>query len=565
MTSHYSQGFIERLQQLQSLAQNKYGIEIASEKFIADESYRKLVLNELSLLGDSELSAVIAAMQDMQQQQGASPTTGASEQISKDKASTPLSLIFAGVAVVLALVATGYTFYVNQEPDIAMASKPAASTQVNTAQQPTDNGRVQEKEQQRAQLAFRIHGSNTIGEKLAPALLEGYLKELGAKQFNWRQGEVSVERELHYQLDSKPYYIELHAHGSSTGFADIEAGKADLAMASRKVKSKDVDKLKARFGDFSQIGNEHIIGLDGLAVIVNQNNPVSHLSTQQLAAVFSGKISNWRELGGPSEAINLYARDAKSGTWDTFKNLVLKKHQAQLSPLAQRFESSSVLSQKVSQDEYGIGFIGLNYILHNKAIAVSEGAQTAPIYPTRFTIGTEDYALARRLYVYTPTTASMFIKNFAQYAISYAGQEIVSDTGLISQNIHVEQVQPMTEAPTVYKQYAKQGQRLSLTFRFEHGSGQLDNKGKRDLQRLLDYLESHAQKRVILMGFSDNSGDAGRNKTLSLQRARSVEQELTARGVAVFDTQGFGEVLPVANNQSKEGRERNRRVEVWVL
>lgn len=93
----------------------------------------------------------------------------------------------------------------------------------------------------------------------------------------------------------------------------------------------------------------------------------------------------------------------------------------------------------------------------------------------------------------------------------------------------------------------------------------MDNKGKRDLQRLLDYLESHAQKRVILMGFSDNSGDAARNKTLSLQRARSVEQELTARGVAVFDTQGFGEVLPVANNQSKEGRERNRRVEVWVL
>ena len=123
---------------------------------------------------------------------------------------------------------------------------------------------------------------------------------------------------------------------------------------------------------------------------------------------------------------------------------------------------------------------------------------------------------------------------------------------------------PLT-APALYKQYASQGQRLSLTFRFEFGSGQLDNKGKRDLQRLLGFLEEHPQKRVVLMGFSDNSGNDEKNKSLSAQRARSVATELSARGIGVFDTQGFGEALPVANNSTVQGRERNRRVEVWVL
>ncbi|WP_105254299.1 phosphate ABC transporter substrate-binding/OmpA family protein [Pseudoalteromonas sp. T1lg75] len=561
MTSAHQQNFIAQLKQLQNLAQSKFGIDIATEKFINDDNYRDLVLNELGLLGDSELNAVISALKQ--------PAAAATQAEPKTDGKKPLALIFTSITAAIALGVASYTMFAGK-PEVVVTQAPVQSTEqapVQTQNTTTVSAApaAQMPAEVQAQLAFRIHGSNTIGEKLAPALIEGYLTEQGASDFEWQQGDVAVERELHYRLADKPYYIELHAHGSSTGFADVKAAEADVAMASRKVKDKEVASLKEQYGDFSQVGNEHIIGLDGLAVIVNQNNPISHLTTQQLADIFSGKISNWRELGGASAAINLYARDAKSGTWDTFKNLVLKKHSAKLSNNAQRFESSSELSQLVSQDEHSIGFIGLNYIVHNKAVAISEGEQTAPIYPTRFTIGTEDYALSRRLYLYTPTTANMFVKNFAHYAISYPGQEIVADTGLISQNIHVEQVQAPLTAPALYKQYASQGQRLSLTFRFEFGSGQLDNKGKRDLQRLLGFLEEHPQKRVVLMGFSDNSGDDAKNKTLSTQRARSVATELNARGIQVFDTQGFGEALPVANNSSVQGRERNRRVEVWVL
>src|SRR5690606_21177769 len=126
---------------------------------------------------------------------------------------------------------------------------------------------------------------------------------------------------------------------------------------------------KLNLGDLSKIGNEHIIALDGLAIIVNQNNPLKAISTEMLARVFSGEISRWSELGGPELPIVLLARDDNSGTFDTFNSLVLKKYAKQLSAKAQRFESSTDLSVAVSQHEAAIGFIGLNYISYNKALA----------------------------------------------------------------------------------------------------------------------------------------------------------------------------------------------------
>lgn len=552
----------EQLNQLKEIAYAKFGIEIDTTKFIDDKSYQDLVLSELGLLNDPDLTPLV---NELKAPPVVEEKPAASSQPTAAPNSPNLTWLYAALiaVVLLLLIAIGvFLFQGNgSNPAPEQTNNPVVTTSpaVNTATQPA----VAKTEP--AQITFRMHGSNTIGEKLAPALLEGYLAKHGAKEFNWQQGESPVERALHYKKAGKNYLVELHAHGSSTGFADILAGKADVAMASRKVKSKEIEKLKLNHGDFSKVGNEHIVGLDGLAIIVNQNNPINHLSTQQLADIFSGKISNWGELGGSQGAITVLARDKNSGTWDTFKKLVLKKHQAKLSDKAQRFESSSELSALVSQNDNAIGFIGLNYILHNKAVAISEGQSTSPIYPTRFTVSTEDYALSRRLYIYTPTSASMFVKGFAQFAISYEGQEIVAKTGLISQNINVENVSVPKTAPAQYARYAEQGQRLSLTFRFEHGSGQLDNKGKRDLHRLLRFLENNPTKRVVLMGFSDNSGNSEKNRILSLQRAKSVAQELSARGIQVYDTQGFGDALPVANNSSQAGRERNRRVEIWIL
>ena len=129
----------------------------------------------------------------------------------------------------------------------------------------------------------------------------------------------------------------------------------------------------------------------------------------------------------------------------------------------------------------------------------------------------------------------------------------------------MENVISNAQLPPTYQKYASLGQRLSLNFRFNYANKDLDNKGKRDLQRLVSFVEQNPEKKIVLMGFSDSIGEKAKNQLLSLRRAKVVEQELNARGITVYAVEGLGELLPVANNDSELGRERNRRVEVWVL
>ncbi|NTS77620.1 substrate-binding domain-containing protein [Catenovulum sp. SM1970] len=568
------------LKQLESLSQSELGIEISAQQMAFDDAYFKLVIKELSELEHPALMPTIGQIKHLEQSaqtanQPAPKTATNNTQAPAAKRTTvnKMNLIIPGAIAgfVIVLIAVFALFLTPAEtqltqPVVQQTIKTEPTQVVQTAPVvapvvvagitlPSDN----------AELKFRLHGSNTIGEKLAPALLEAYLKQQDIEQMHWVKGDVKVERTLQYVQNNTVYAIELHAHGSSTAFEDMGLKKADMGMASRRVKKSEAESLVKLTGNLNKVGNEHIIGLDGLAVIVNQNNPVKALSTHTLSRIFAGEIDNWSQIGGPQMPINVFSRDANSGTWDTFKSLVLKKHKKNLTPNATRLESSTELSTRVSQDESAIGFIGLNYIQHNKAVAVSEGEGTTPIFPTRFTIGTEDYALSRRLYFYTPTSASEMIKDFARFAISNRGQVIVEKTGLISQNIKVETVYPMQEAPAKYNQYADRGQRLSLNFRFDYGNKDLDNKGKRDLDRLIEFMESNPSKRIVLMGFSDSIGAKDKNKVLSLSRAKAVERELTSRGIPVMAVEGFGELLPIANNDNEVGRERNRRVEVWII
>ncbi|MBL1321981.1 MAG: phosphate ABC transporter substrate-binding protein [Methylophaga sp.] len=281
---------------------------------------------------------------------------------------------------------------------------------------------------------MRLHGSNTIGEKLAPALIKAYLASIGATNIK-TVTTAELERSISAHLPKQGWInIELHAHGSTTAFKDLDQGLTDMGMASRKIKDKEVILLKDRYGDLTRPASEHIIGLDGIAIIVNKANPIDHLNTEQLAQLFSGKVTNWSEIGGDNIPVTVYSREANSGTWDTFKNLVLKKYQKKLSPVASRFESSSKLSDKVSEEIGAIGFIGLPYVRHSKLLAVADNNNTQSIIPTLFTVGTEDYPLARRLFFYTPALQTPFIRDFVEFSQSPVGQNIVKCVFLRNMN-----------------------------------------------------------------------------------------------------------------------------------
>jgi phosphate transport system substrate-binding protein len=399
-----------------------------------------------------------------------------------------------------------------------------------------------------------------------------YLRTLGAtniKTTQIRKEESEIQADV--PGESQRVTIEIHAHGSATAFRDLIAAKADVGMASRKIESRErEDALAAGLGDMTSQVSEHVIGLDGLAVIVNRANPIQSLTTAQIARIFSGDIADWSDVMGKPGPIKIYARDQNSGTWDTFKSLVLKDRP--LRSDATRLEDSKELSNRVADDEQAIGFIGLPYILNAKSIAVFEtqhqGRNTTPLYPTVFTVQTEEYPLTRRLYFYYPQSPTLWARKFVAFALSRPGQAVVADTKFVSLTpcTNCEQPRTETEVPERYTMLTRDRVRISLNFFFRSGSADLDNRAAADIDRVLELLHdlNYSGSGIVLMGFADNVGSAEANKALSGKRAQSVAEQFISRGIHPEVLEPMGSLKPIASNDSPTGREKNRRVEIWV-
>lgn len=419
-----------------------------------------------------------------------------------------------------------------------------------------------------ATTALRIHGSNTVGERLMPNLVEAFLRSRGAPLAVAKKGSVAEEKEVRARVPGSEGVIavDISAHGSTTAFTDLAAGSATIGQSSRRIKPEERDALLEKDGDLTLPGAEHVLALDGVAVIVHPSSGVASLGLGQVARIFSGEVKDWSEVGGRPGPIHLVARDDKSGTWDTFRSLVLSPTRKELPPSASRLESSGELVQAVAADPAAIGFVGLPYVRDDvRALPLSADDGGLALLPTPFTVGTEDYPLSRRLYLYTPTSHDdAWARDFVEFALSDAGQRVVADSGFVSQAPRPEKVRMESFQPAAYRALAGEAERLSVNFRFESGRDVLDNKAVRDLDRLVHWLVANPSRQVVLLGFTDASGDSSRNTALSLQRARSVERELVTRGIRPADVRGFGQALPVATNATEDGRNRNRRVEVWV-
>ncbi|MEJ3572637.1 MULTISPECIES: substrate-binding domain-containing protein [Pseudomonas] len=413
---------------------------------------------------------------------------------------------------------------------------------------------------------LRIQGSNTIGANLGPALVSAMLAEQGLHDIH----SVPVIPPNEHSIvgttaQGQQIRVDVAAHGSGTGFTALAAGLADLVASSRPIKDRELVDLEP-LGDLKSPDAEQVIAIDGLAIILHPHNPLNQLNTEQLAQIFSGQISRWEQLGGTGGAIHLYARDDQSGTWETFKELVLNRNGQPLSSTAQRFESSEQLSDAVSHDPQAIGFIGLPYIREAKAVAIVDGA-SQPMLPLTSLIASEDYPLSRRLFLYLPpATNNPWAKALVAFTQSPQGQAIVGQNGFVAQSVQADNVMPGAHMPEQYQALTREAQRLSVNFRFEEGSASLDNKARQDLLRVVDYLSAHGKldKQVTLVGFGDAKDDPQRAQLLSRLRAMAVRRELVKSGVVLREIRGYGAQMPVAANTEDEGRLKNRRVEVWV-
>lgn len=231
-------------------------------------------------------------------------------------------------------------------------------------------------------------------------------------------GSTSVEPLMQKFIDTyTEATVEMQAPGSSQGIAAAQDGTADIGMSSRELKDSETGV------------DATAIAYDGIVAVVNPNNPVNDLSRDQLAKIFSGQLTNWKELGGPDKKIAVFYREAGSGTRGAFEEL-LKLEDVDESFVAGIMDATSGVIQSVKGNEAAIGYISYGSMSGDvKALQVDGVACTAA------TVKDKSYAIARPFLVVTKQGAdNAAAQAFLDYMLSQAGQKIVTDSNYVSVN-----------------------------------------------------------------------------------------------------------------------------------
>ena len=214
--------------------------------------------------------------------------------------------------------------------------------------------------------------------------------------------------------------------GSGVGLAALQNGTTDIAQSSRKMKLDEKMKMQ----DAGKTFTETIIAYDALAVIVNPSNKINQLTREQLESIYTGKVTNWKEVGGDDMPIVVYSRESSSGTFEFFKEHVLNKKN--FAPSALLMPATGAIVQSVSQTKGAIGYVGLAYLESDvKALKVSYDKGVTYVNPTVENAMNKTYPITRPLYYYYLNTTEKAVKPFVDFILSTEGQKIVREIGYV--------------------------------------------------------------------------------------------------------------------------------------
>jgi len=214
--------------------------------------------------------------------------------------------------------------------------------------------------------------------------------------------------------------ISVQGGGSGMGIASLLDGTTDIAASSRRIKEAEIEKAKASGIKPCEI----VIAMDGIAVIVHPSNPVNRLSRERIRDIYTGKISDWSELGGKRSKIIVISRDTSSGTFEAFEELALNREKVR--PDALTAASNQAVAQIVAQTPGALGYISLGYLSTKvKAVDVNE------VKCTKQNIISGTYVLSRPLFMYTNGTPAGEVRKLIDYILSPEVQELVEEEGFI--------------------------------------------------------------------------------------------------------------------------------------
>jgi phosphate transport system substrate-binding protein len=221
--------------------------------------------------------------------------------------------------------------------------------------------------------------------------------------------------------------ISVTGGGSGTGIAALLNGTTDICMASRKIKPKEIKLAEQK----NIVPVEFVVARDGIAVVVNPENPIDSLTVERIGKIYSGAYTNWMQVGGPDQKIVVLSRESSSGTYVFFQEHVLKKQD--YTSAARLMPATSTIIQSVEEDKWAIGYVGLGYALEagEKVKMLAVGEDGVYIKPTVTSIKSGEYSISRPLHLYTNGEPSGLVRKFVDFCLSSEGQQIVRDTGYI--------------------------------------------------------------------------------------------------------------------------------------
>jgi phosphate transport system substrate-binding protein len=230
-------------------------------------------------------------------------------------------------------------------------------------------------------------------------------------------------------------FVAVTGGGSGTGLSSLISGTCYIAMSSRNIKEKEISLAKQKGVNPDEIK----VALDGLAVVVNNNNPITKLTIDQLAQIFTGKITNWKEAGGQDYRIVLLSREVNSGTHVYFKEHILRKNdpnsQEEFAPGALMLSSSQAIADEVAQNPSAIGYYGMGYISNKqKAIMIAKDEKSEYEAPSIENVINGKYPVSRPLFIYTNGEPQGLVKKFIDFCLSKEGQDIVLKTDFVPIN-----------------------------------------------------------------------------------------------------------------------------------
>jgi phosphate transport system substrate-binding protein len=366
---------------------------------------------------------------------------------------------------------------------------------------------------------------------------------------------------------------------------------ADIGLTDRRFNNADLEAVTAAgVPDLRDTENEIVPGVDGIVMVVNKDNPVRNLTSDEISRIWSGEITNWLTLGGGDVPINVHTYAVGSGDREVMMNgLVWPNGRDELAEVT-RHGPYQDLVDAVMADRGGIGFVG-RWLARTNDVKLLDIREVCGLLsdPSDFRMKIEGYALSRRIYAYTVPGRAMHpeARAFLDWTLTAEAQQYVKESHFVDREIermrledmgmmlvHTAAVEPDFSGPQYsdMMQQLRGADRLSVNFRFNTGSSVLDVESIRSLRELGERMERGGfdGMEVLLVGFADSVGERTRNTSLAQARADAVRQILldavqptTVQRLRLVPL-SYGELLPLSCNDTEEGRERNRRVEVWL-